>query len=134
MAKYDKLTFAERISLLEKDIEMLRELEKLHKYFSRVKTFQNSYIVEVRRLISLELVEKGVTISDIARALCRNHGSIFHSFKVDPAPEVKEAVKDNYKDWIRDNKYPISVPILVPSCVHPTGYKTTITLELRDLE
>ena len=130
----DKLSFDERISLLEKDIETLRELKVVQSYFDKIKKYKNSYVVEMRRVVTMELFNKGINKSDIGRTLGRHHSSIIHSFKVESTPEVIEAVKDNYKDWIRDNKYPISVPIIVPSYVHPTGYKTTITYELRDLE
>ena len=70
---------------------------------------------------------------DISKVLNKNHATILHAIKTPADPRVEKIVAENYKQWINDNVYPVTVPLTVPSADHPTGYKTIVDYKLRKL-
>jgi hypothetical protein len=75
----------------------------------------------------------GYTKTEIGEVIHRDHSSVIHLLKIGPNEDVVEVVRNNYIDWIGNDQYPVSVPIVVPSYLHPTGYKTIMDYEVKDL-
>jgi hypothetical protein len=127
------ITCTEKIEKLKLEIKRLEYLLPYEKYFKRLEGMKNSYIVEMRRLVSEKLYDMGYNKMEIGEVIHRDHSSVIHLLKVGPNEDVAEVVRDNYMDWIENDKYPISVPVIAPSYIHPSGYKTIISCEVRDL-
>jgi hypothetical protein len=127
------VTCAEKIEKLKLEIKRLEYLIPYEKYFKRLEGMKNSYIVEMRRIVSVKLYEMGYSKTEIGGAIHRDHSNVIYLLKMNPIDNTTEAVKNNYIDWIGNNQYPVSVPIVVTSYLHPTGYKTIMDYEVKDL-
>ena len=127
-------SFEERIEILKKEVLLLEELALLHEYFKLIIRYQNSYVVEIRRIIAVDLINRGVSNSEIGRALARNHATILHLVKIENHVEIQEIVRDNYKEWMANKLCPITYTRIVPSAHHPTGYKSYTDYSLKQLE
>lgn len=126
-------SFEERIEVLKQEIELLEELIPIYEYFKLTTRYQNSYIVEVRQIISKELIAKGISPSEIGRALARNHATILHLLTVENTKEVKEEVALNYKNWMNTKVCPVTFTKAVPSSIHPKGWKHITVYKLKQL-
>jgi len=126
-------SFEERIEDLKKEIELLEELIPIYDYFKLTTRYQNSYIVEVRKIVTKELLAKGVSYSEIGRALSRNHASIINLMLLENNSTVKEEVSLNYKKWIADKMCPITYTVLINSAIHKTGWASTTAYKLKQL-
>jgi len=126
-------SFEERIEGLRQEIALLEELIPIYEYFKLTTEYQNSYIVEVRKIIAKELIDKGVSPSEIARTLVRKHATILHLLTVENTKEVKEEVALNYKDWMNTKVCPVTFTKAVPSNIHPTGWKHITLYKLKQL-
>jgi hypothetical protein len=118
---------------LETKIKVFESLEPLRKYILVTRLNRSCYLVEIRRRIVLDLLELGLSKFDISKVLNKNHATILHAVKTPADPRVEKIVAENYKQWINDNVYPVTVPLIVPSSQHPTGYKTIVDYKLRKL-
>jgi hypothetical protein len=127
------VTCAEKIEKLKLEIKRLEYLIPYEKYFKRLEGMKNSYIVEMRKIVSVKLYNMGYTKTEIGEVIHRDHSSVIHLLKIGPNEDVVEVVRNNYIDWIGNDQYPVSVPIVVPSYLHPTGYKTIMDYEVKDL-
>ena len=127
------VTCAEKIEKLKLEIKRLEYLIPYEKYFKRLEGMKNSYIVEMRKIVSVKLYNMGYTKTEIGEVIHRDHSSVIHLLKIGPNKDVVEVVRNNYIDWIGNDQYPVSVPIVVPSYLHPTGYKTIMDYEVKDL-
>jgi|GWRWMinimDraft_5_1066013.scaffolds.fasta_scaffold04750_2 hypothetical protein len=126
-------SFEERIEGLKQEIKLLEELIPIYEYFKLTTEYQNSYIVEVRQIIAKELINKGVSPSEIARTLARNHATILHLLTVENSKEVKEEVALNYKDWMNTKVCPVTFTKAVPSNIHLNGWKHITVYKLKQL-
>ena len=116
-------SFEDRIKRLKKEIQMLESLMPLRNYFALNFRYQNSYLVEMRKVTAHELFDKGLSYSEIARVLCRSHAAVLHLFKITSAPRVVKVIKENYKEWIENNKHPMSLVKWIPSDIHSQGWQ-----------
>lgn len=131
--KVSSKSFEERIEVLKQEIELLEELIPIYEYFKLTTEYQNSYIVEVRKVIAKELFDKGVSNSEIARALKRNHATIMNLMVLENTKEVVEEVALNYKDWMNAKVCPVTFTKAVASDIHPTGWKHITLYKLKQL-
>lgn len=126
-------SFEIRIKELQQEIELLEELIPIYEYFKLTTRYQNSYIVEVRKIVAKELFNRGISYSEIGRALGRNHASIMHLMVVENTEEIQKETSMHYKDWMKNKLCPITYGILVPSDIHKTGVKSVIKYKLKQL-
>lgn len=125
-----KTSYEEQIEALQKEIELLSSLIPLREYFLKIKDNQNSFVVEMRKLVMEDLFGLGLNQSEVGRILTRHHSSIIHLKKLDSDDYVKKHVKMYYKDWIANDLYPMSISKSVTSYLHPTGWKSVRTYKL----
>jgi hypothetical protein len=135
--KVVKLTYEQQIKklkqnlvLLEKKIELFEEYSALREYFQKTKKAQNSYIIELRKIIAQEMKDKGFTYVDIGRLFSKDHSTIMSMFKLDSDPKIQKEVLENYKDWMANKVYPITSPGREPSALHPNGWASIIEYKL----
>lgn len=128
-----RLNYEEYLISLKNTVDRLELVKDLHDYFKPLKRKRNCFIVEMRRLVALDLKSKGYTLSEISRILSRDHASIFYILKTLPHVEVYEEVNQYYKQWIIDKVYPHAVVESQPSYFHPTGVKRVTTYTLKTL-
>jgi len=126
-------SFEIRIKELQQEIELLEELIPIYEYFKLTTRYQNSYIVEVRKIVAKELFNRGISYSEIGRALGRNHASIMHLMVVENTEEIQKETSMYYKDWMKNKLCPITYGVLVPSDIHKTGVKSVIKYKLKQL-
>ena len=126
-------SFEIRIKELQQEIELLEELIPIYEYFKLTTRYQNSYIVEVRKIVAKELFNRGISYSEIGRALGRNHASIMHLMVVENTEKIQKEVSLHYKDWMKNKLCPITYGVLVPSDIHKTGVKSVIKYKLKQL-
>lgn len=131
--KNKTVSYRSKISDLYRQIKKLESVEYLYEYFLPLKKKRNCFIVEMRRLVALDLKSKGYALSEISRILSRDHASIFYILKTLPHVEVYEEVNQYYKQWIIDKVYPHAVVESQPSYFHPTGVKRVTTYTLKTL-
>lgn len=126
-------SFEIRIKELQQEIELLEELIPIYEYFKLTTRYQNSYIVEVRKIVAKELFNRGISYSEIGRALGRNHASIMHLMVVVNTEEIQKETSMHYKDWMKNKLCPITYGVLIPSDIHKTGVKSVIKYKLKQL-
>ena len=126
-------SFEIRIKELQQEIELLEELIPIYEYFKLTTRYQNSYIVEVRKIVAKELFNRGISYSEIGRALGRNHASIMHLMVLENTEDIQKEVSLHYKDWMKNKLCPITYGDLVPSAIHKTGVKSVIKYKLKQL-
>jgi CCR4-NOT transcriptional regulation complex NOT5 subunit len=126
----DTLTFEERIGNHFTEIEKLKDLIKLRNYFEIVKDKRSLYIVEMRKNVAEDLLKQGYTFKEIGRVLGRDHSSIHNLMKIQTRKDVKEAVSENYKQWIGDKVYPVSQQQEIYCAESKTGRTTRVSYDL----
>jgi hypothetical protein len=119
---------------IENKIKVFESLTDIRDYVLATRLNRNSYLVEVRRRIMLDLFDLGLTKFDISKVFNKNHATVLHALKTPADPLVEEIVARNYKQWIKDRVYPESVPETIPSAIHPTGYRTIMNYKLIQLK
>jgi hypothetical protein len=123
-----------RANKLLEQLQLLREAEPLHNYFKKTSAYQNSYIVEMRRLVATDLMEKGLSKLDVSRILCRDHAAVSHVLTIESAPEIKEIVGNNYKEWIANNLFPETYQVQEYSFIHVKGIRSATKFNLKPVE
>lgn len=131
--KVSSKSFEERIKVLKQEIELLEELIPIYEYFKLTVKYRNCYIVEVRKTIAKELFDRGISYSEIGRALKRNHATIMNLMVLENTKEVVEEVALNYKDWMNAKVCPVTFTKAVASDIHPTGWKHITLYKLKQL-
>jgi hypothetical protein len=134
IAKVQKISFEDRLLKLKEELILLDSIAHLHNYFKHCKLHKNSYIVELRRIVALELIVKGISYSEIGRILSRDHSSILSLLHLDSHTSVHLEVKANYLEWIEKGLYPITYTKRVPSADHKDGWKSIVMYELKELK
>lgn len=126
----DILSYEQRIEILKKEIKLYQELIPLKNYFNVVKNQQYPHIVELRKCVALDLIEKGLSYKEIGRVFNRNHATVMHLLKIENHKEIQDEVKENYKKWIKNKTYPVSYCFMVPGYFNSTGFKSTVEYKL----
>ena len=132
--KKDKISFKERLIKLKEELVLLESISYLHDYFEHCQLHKNSYIVELRRIVALELIAKGISYSEVGRVLARDHSTIMSLLNLESHASVHLEVKANYLEWIENGLYPITYTKRVPSADHKDGWKSIIMYELKELK
>jgi hypothetical protein len=127
----DSLSYEERIKQAEKEIELFKILISLRDYFHPVSHYRGSYVVELRRIIALQLLEKKLSWKEIGRVFNQNHTTIMNLVNNNKNFDyVKETVTNNYQQWIIDKLYPKTVIKRVPNEFTKTGISTIVDYKL----
>ncbi len=116
-------SFEDRIERLKKEIQLLESLTPLRNYFALNARYQNSYLVEMRKVTAHALFDKGLSYAEIGRVISRSHGAILHLFKITSDSEVVKVIKENYEEWLENNRHPMPLLKWVPSDIHLQGWK-----------
>jgi hypothetical protein len=125
-----KQTYGGKIIDLLNKVEKLESVQYLYEYFIKIKTSRNCFDVELRRLVCIDLQKMGFNLTDISLILSKNHATIINLRKITSSDYVTKEVKENYKEWIEQGLYPISVRINEESYLHANGRKTSIIYKL----
>ena len=118
------------IKRLEHKVEVFESLRELRSYLLATRINRNSFLVELRRQVILDLEAQGLSKFDISKVLNKNHATILHALKSPADPEVERVVKENYKQWIADRVFPESVSVTVVSVTHPSGFRSKVDYKL----
>lgn len=128
-AKYLSLQFDARIQELKNEIERLESVRSLYEYFFAIRRQQNSFIVQMRKIVSKQLIAVGFSNSEVSRIICRDHATVIHLRRKqqDASDYVVEEVAKHYEDWMKNKEYPVTYTKFVPNHLAANGF-TTITL------
>lgn len=130
---YANMTIPERIEHLKKESEKLEKTLSLYKYFYKIRKLKNSYIVEMRKLVALDLKAQGYSLQDICKVLSKSHATILNLFLIESLPEVKIVAELEYKSWIQNNKVPKIKRKLIPDHTQKTAYRSVLWYYLVEL-
>jgi hypothetical protein len=122
----------DRIEKSKEKLETLEQCNKLYNYFYPVRKSQNSYIVEMRRVVGQQLYDLGMSKLNIAGIFSKDHSTIIHLLNIESNIAIEKEVANKYKLWIELNLYPDSVFVVEPSDIHKQGSKHTLEYKLRD--
>lgn len=137
-----KYNFEDRLNFYKEEIERmgsilnsLLEIRDIVDYFKKAGKEKNMYIVEMRRIIAMELYNTTkLTKADVATVLNKDHSSVITLMETLPNMYCHDIVKANYKDWIKNNKMPYTTHVTVN---FKKGSKiktsTKASLKLKDL-
>ena len=128
-----KKDFKLRLKEAEKRLELLRGAEYLYDYFYPIRKARTSYIVEMRKVVSLKLLDQGLLKIDLATIFGKDHSNVLHNLVTDGMPKVIDVVSVNYEQWIADGVYPDTVYVTEHSNLHANGVATIINYELVDV-
>lgn len=126
-------SYEEQLKELHKEIELLNYLIPLRDYFLKIRKNQNSFVVEMRRLVMLELKDLGLNKSEIAKLFGKDHSTVLHLEKIESDEYVAKEVSMYYKDWIQLDLYPVSIAKSIPSYLHKTGWKVVRDYKLMNV-
>jgi hypothetical protein len=118
------------IKRLEHKVEVFESIKELRIYLLATGLNRNSFLVELRRQVILDLEAQGLNKFDISKILNKNHATILHALKSPADPEIEKVVKSNYKQWIADRVFPESVSVTVVSADHPSGFRSKVDYKL----
>ena len=99
------------INTYEKKIEVLKKCKYYYNYFKRVKNSKNSYLVGLRTKIGKELYDMGANLTEVGKAIGRNHCTVIHNRKTNAYKYIEDIVAENADYWIENNLYPRSISI-----------------------
>jgi len=128
-----KKSYEEQLEELQKEVDLLNFLIPLRDYFLKIRKCQNSFVVEMRRVIAEELFALGLNKSEVGRIFGKDHSTIIHLKKLVSDEYVQKHVGMYYKEWIANNVYPVSISKTIPSYIHKTGWKTVRTYKLESV-
>jgi len=128
-----KKSYEEQLEELQKEVDLLNLLIPLRDYFLKIRKCQNSFVVEMRRVIAEELFALGLNKSEVGRIFGKDHSTIIHLKKLVSDEYVQKHVGMYYKEWIANNVYPVSISKTIPSYIHKTGWITVRTYKLESV-
>ena len=132
--KFDEDSFEEHINSLIETTMRLSSYLPIHWYFKTVKDIQNSYMVELRRLFVLKLLKEGLSNSEIARLMCRDHATISYLLKTtNEEDSIRKSILPHYQQWVVDEVYPETYTELVPSADHKHGFRSVVNYKLKSI-
>lgn len=133
--KFENNSFEEHINSLINTAMKLSSYLPLNRYFKAVGNVQNSYMVELRRIYAVKLLKEGLSNSDIARLLCKDHATISYLVKTTNEDDpIRKEIIDKCVDWISQGLYPVTYTEIVVSSDHKTGFKSIVNYELKSIE
>lgn len=134
LMKFKNNSFKEHINSLLDSAEKLLKYLPLHNYFKAVENVQNSYMVELRRIYVGKLLKEGLTNSDIARLMCKDHATISYLLKTtNESDAIRKEILPHYEEWVENNLYPRTYTEWVPSADHKHGTKSIIKYKLKSI-
>jgi predicted transcriptional regulator len=134
---YKDQTIYERIATLEQELKRLEKALPLYMYFKGVSRYRTSYIVEMRKLMAIKLLQEGYTQQEVSKILYVTHSTIIYllsSKYVCCSKEVEIVVGLKHEEWITTRQYPVIKRKLVPDSNHKTGFTTVLDYYLKDLK
>jgi len=126
-------TYERLIEKTKKDLAMLQKYYEVYLYFKKVKNYQNSYIVEMRRIWANKLYKEGLNLSEIGRFISKHHSTIIYLIQTQKDDEVYDEVSENMMNWMISNQYPKTYNITEPSAIHKQGVKNVVKYKLINL-
>ncbi|MEY4332519.1 MAG: hypothetical protein RLZZ196_1257 [Bacteroidota bacterium] len=99
------------IKTYEKKVEILKKCKYYYNYFKKAKNCKNSYLVELRTKIGKELYAMGANLSEVGRAIGRNHCTVIHNRKTSAHRYIEDIVEENAHYWIENNLYPSTLSL-----------------------
>lgn len=133
--KFENNSFEEHINSLINTAMKLSSYLPLNRYFRAVEGVQNSYMVELRRIYAVKLLKEGLSNSDIARLLCKDHATISYLVKTTNEDDpIRKEIIDKCADWIYQGLYPVTYTEILVSSDHKTGFKSIVNYELKSIE
>jgi hypothetical protein len=134
-AKYLSMQFDARIQELKNEIERLESVRPLYEYFLAIRRQQNSYIVQMRKIVAKQLISEGFSNSEVSRIVCRDHATVIHLRRKQKSTDlVVEEVTNNYKDWIKNRMYPVTYTKFVPNHLAANGFTTVTKYKLKAID
>jgi hypothetical protein len=134
---YKDQTIYERITTLEQELRRLEKALPLYMYFKGVSRYRTSYIVEMRKQITVKLLQEGYSQQEVSKILCVSHCTIVYLLSdkyVCCSKEVEIVVGLKSKEWITARQYPVIRRKLIPDSNHKTGFTTVLDYYLKDLK
>jgi len=132
--KYQQDSFKGHIDSLIQEATRLSGYLVLNEYFKAVEEIQNSYMVEVRRIYAVKLLKEGLSNSDIARLMCKDHATISYLVRTtnenDP---VRKEILPHCERWITEGLYPETYTEWVTSAEHKHGLKSVVNYKLKSI-
>ena len=128
-----EIDYDERIAYHQEQIKNLEYFKTIKHYFDRIRRTKESYVVELRRQVALDLHAKGHTLSEIGRLINRNHATVIHLLKIKSHKYIEKEVKANYKQWIIDEVYPQSISQLVKGEYYKEGFGVKVYYKLKSI-
>jgi hypothetical protein len=134
-AKYLSMQFDARIQELKNEIERLESVRPLYEYFLAIRRQQNSYIVQMRKIVAKQLISEGFSNSEVSRIVCRDHATVIHLRRKQKSTDlVVEEVTNNYEDWIKNRMYPVTYTKFVPNHLAANGFTTVTKYKLKAID
>jgi len=131
---YGSMTLPQRIVILERELARAEKALPLYHYFKAISRQKNSYVVELRRVVVLRLLEEGYSKHEVSKVICKSHSTVLHLLKIKSHVEVEITVALYNRIWIRDKQYPMIRRKLVPDSDHKTGFTSVLNYYLKDIK
>ena len=126
-------TYEKLIEKVKKELEVLEKYYEIYLYFKKVKKYQNSYIVEMRRIWAIRLSKEGLNLSQIGRIISKHHSTIIYLIQTEKNDLVYNEVTENMMHWVISNQYPKTYNTTESSAIHRQGVKNVIKYKLINL-
>jgi hypothetical protein len=135
-SKYLSMQFDARIQELKNEIERLESVRSLYEYFFAIRRQQNSFIVQMRKIVAKQLIAVGFSNSEVARIVCRDHASVIHLRRKqqNASDYVVEEVAKHYESWMKNKEYPVTYTQFVSNHLAANGFTTVTKYKLKKIE
>ena len=90
----------------------LEQIKKIREYFEPIYGVRcNDWVVEMRRQISMMLLDNGIGSVKISKVICMSYCVVSHyKNRMKPTPSyIEKEVKKNLFKWIESKQYPLIV-------------------------
>jgi hypothetical protein len=131
--KISDTALEDKIQQLQNKIDKLNYLKPIKDYFTKVRYYQNSYVVEMRRQIATKLFSRGYTNAEICLVLLKDHGTILNLMTSFCDDAISAEVAKNLDNWIFGDMVPITYTVWVESSIHKTKKRSTVSYKLEKL-
>lgn len=135
LMKFQNTSYIEHIEAMLEEAMKLSSYLHFNQYFQAVAHVQNSYMVELRRIYANKFMKEGLSNSNIARLMCKDHATISYLVKTtnDKDPIRKEII-DLCENWVLDGFYPETYIDYEPSHKHKTGVRSVVKYKLKSID
>ncbi len=125
--------YQHKIKELNAELEMFKSAEYLYDYFYPIRFSRETYIVEMRKIVALKLIEQGFKRIDLSSIFGKDHSTILYDLTVINSPSVIESTL-MYEQWIESKLYPSSIYIKESSYFHTNGVSSVLSFQLVELK